>query len=159
MRDDGLIHNSIDLSNYYTKSQVDALIKQPQIINNSSSSIDINNRYDENMLTKMTLAPENIMYTFEAIKNLFNLGYKFVHANCVYEDVWNKKRDPLIFYKQLKELADYILDNDLYEKIGCSLFDEGHFHEYAENDDKNYCGSSCCMLAINNDGYIYFARS
>ena len=34
-----------DLSNYYTKSQVDTLIKQQQIINNSSSSVDINNRY------------------------------------------------------------------------------------------------------------------
>ena len=111
--------------------------------------------YDPNMLTKMTLAPENIMYTFDAIKNLFDLGYKYVHSNCVYEDVWDKKRDPIILYEQLKKLADYILDNELYKVTGCSLFDEGHFNEYVENDDKNYCGSSCCMLAINNDGYIY----
>ena len=111
--------------------------------------------YDENMLTKMTLAPENIMHTFEAIKNLFNLGYKYVHGNCVYEDVWDKKKHPIILYEQLKKLADYLFENDLYDKVGTSLFDEGHFREYPEGDDKNYCGSSCCMLAINNDGEIY----
>jgi radical SAM peptide maturase (CXXX-repeat target family) len=111
--------------------------------------------YDPNMMTKMTLAPENISYTFEAIVNLFNLGYKYVHGNCVYEDVWDKKRDPIIFYEQLKKLADYILDNELYNVTGTSLFAEEHFQKYAEGDDKNYCGSSCCMLAINNDGEIY----
>ena len=54
MRDDGLIPKSIDLSNYYTKSQVDALIKQPQIINNSKSSTDINNNYSETILDPIT---------------------------------------------------------------------------------------------------------
>ena len=53
MRDDSLIPKSIDLSNYYTKSQVDALIKQ-QIINNSSSAMDINNRYNDNILIPIT---------------------------------------------------------------------------------------------------------
>lgn len=111
--------------------------------------------YDPNMLTKMTIAPENVMYTFEAIVNLIDLGYTFVHGNCVYEDVWDKKRDPIIFYEQLKKLADYIIDNKLYEKTHVSLFAEDQFQRYADNDDKNYCGSSCCMLAINNDGEIY----
>ena len=48
-----LIHNSIDLSNYYTKSQVDALIKQ-QNINNSSLADEINSRYDDNIIMPIT---------------------------------------------------------------------------------------------------------
>ena len=56
MRDDGLTHNSINLGNYYTKSQVDALIKQPQqIINNEPVSPDaINNNYNDNTLEAIT---------------------------------------------------------------------------------------------------------
>ena len=45
-----LTRNSIDLSNYYTKSQIDALINNQKIINDSSSSTDVNNRYDDNRI-------------------------------------------------------------------------------------------------------------
>jgi radical SAM peptide maturase (CXXX-repeat target family) len=111
--------------------------------------------FNPHMFTKMTLAPENIEYTFKAIKNLIDLGYRYIHGNCVYEDVWDKDKHPIIFYNQLKLLADYIFENDLEDKVGTSLFDEGQFDKYAETDDNNYCGSSCCMVAINNDGKIY----
>ena len=51
-----LAYNSIDLSNYYTKSQVDALIARlQQIINNEPvSPDDINNNYNDNILEAIT---------------------------------------------------------------------------------------------------------
>ena len=63
MRDGGLIPKSIDLSNYYTKSQVDALIKQPQIINNSSSADEINNKFSTNFLE--SIAASNVESWFD----------------------------------------------------------------------------------------------
>ena len=53
-----LTPNSIDLSNYYTKSQVDILIRQQQIISNSISADDINNNYYDNKLE--TIVASNV---------------------------------------------------------------------------------------------------
>lgn len=111
------------------------------------------NVYNRDMKTKMTLAPENIIYLYDAITNLIDLGYTLIHSNCVYEDVWDKNIHPRIFYDQLIKLADYLFDNNLIEQISISLFDELHFKPCT--DDQNYCGSNCAMLAINNDGEIY----
>ena len=38
--------------------------------------------------TKLTIAPENVMYLSDAVKNMINLGFTNVNENCVYEDVW-----------------------------------------------------------------------
>ena len=43
------------------------------------------------MGSKMTLAPQNIEYTFDALENLISLGYTQIFANCVYEEGWENK--------------------------------------------------------------------
>ena len=73
--------------------------------------------------TKMTLSPNNITYTYDAITNLFNLGYEEIHANVVFEEGWTLDHAK-IFYNELIKLADYILDNKLYETVRVSLFEE-----------------------------------
>ena len=115
------------------------------------------NTYPHNMSTKMTLAPENISHTFDALTNLINLGYNEIHSNCVYEDVWDNSIHPKILYEQMKKFSDYLFDNDLEQEKVITLYNEGHFKPYLDNDDddKNYCGSNCSMVAINNDGFIY----
>lgn len=75
MRDDDLIHNSIDLSNYYTKSQVDALIKNQQIISNSKSSTDINNNYSETILDPITSSNVESWFT----KYIYSDSDRFDH--------------------------------------------------------------------------------
>ncbi len=109
--------------------------------------------FDNKMLTKMTIAPENILWTFEAFKNLYRLGYRDIHANCVYEKGWQVEHGK-IFYEQLKQIADYILDNDLEEEIVFTLFNVQDCLPLTEEDNANYCGSTGCMLACDPDGQI-----
>ena len=112
-------------------------------------------KINPDMGTKMTFAPENIEYAYEAALNLINLGYKTIHCNPIYEDKWTDEH-PKIYYEQLKKIADYLLDNDLYDHIFFRPF------EYTVGktidlsmDNKNYCGSTGHMLACDYKGNIY----
>lgn len=109
--------------------------------------------FDREMLTKMTIAPENITWTFEAFKNLVDLDYIYIHGNCVYEKGWTINH-AIIYYNQLKQIADYILENDLEYEIYFSQFDEYQCQPQSDNDNKNYCGSTGCMLSCDPDGNI-----
>lgn len=102
--------------------------------------------------TKVTLAPENVEYLVEAQKNLYKLGITFSFTNCCYEEGWTIEH-ARILYKEMIELADWIIDNDLYDKFYCSLFDEDIGHELL--DTRNWCGGNGDMLAIGTDGTCY----
>lgn len=107
-----------------------------------------------NMGSKMTLAPANIMYTFNAIKGLIEQGYTEINLNCVFEKGWEEKH-AIILYNQLKKLSDYILKNDLEDKIYISMFEEYMFHPKSLNDIQNWCGGNGAMIAIDWKGDIY----
>lgn len=109
--------------------------------------------FDERMLTKMTIAPENVTWMYDAFINLHQLGYPVIHANCIYEKGWTVNHASVI-YNQLKKIADYILDNDLENKIEFTMFDEISCQLQTDKDNKNYCGSTGCMLACDPDGVI-----
>ena len=104
--------------------------------------------------TKITFAPENIDKINTAIPHLFNLGLKALYANCVYENVWKPEHQP-IFFKELVKLADYIIDNKIYEDSFCSIFDETIGHPLDPEDNNNWCGGDGNMLAISTDGGFY----
>lgn len=89
--------------------------------------------------TKMTLSPDNISYTKDAIINLINLGYTDIYLNCIFEKGWTYNHAKIL-YQQLKELADYIIDNDLYDKIYLSIFNETMFCPMTEDQNDNFCG-------------------
>ena len=63
--------------------------------------------------TKVTFASDDLPLLKESIIQLLNDGIKDISANVVFEDVW-KEGDDQVFEEQLKQLADYIIDNDLY---------------------------------------------
>lgn len=106
------------------------------------------------MGSKITLAPQNIQYTFEAIKDFIEFGYTNIHGNCIYEKGWELQHAQ-IFYQQLKLLANYIIENDLEEKIYCSLFEHHFFHPKELDDEQNWCGGNGRMLAVDYKGDIY----
>lgn len=110
--------------------------------------------YNPNMNTKLTIAPENISWLSKAFKNLYDIGYDVIHANCVYENVWEQEHAK-IFYNELKQVADFIIDNNLDEIIFTSLFDEQQFRPMLEEDNHNYCGSTGYMISVNADGEIF----
>lgn len=117
--------------------------------------IDYMKRFDPDMATKMTFAPENIEYAYDAIVNLISLGYKVIHCNPIYEDKWTSEH-PKIYYKQMKKVADYLLDNDLYCDIFVRLFEDNICTPLdLEHNNRNYCGSTGSMLALDYKGDIY----
>lgn len=105
--------------------------------------------------TKMTIAPENVNYIKDAIINLINEGYTIIMVNCMYEDVWNLSHATTLYY-QLKELSDYLIENDLYNKIFIRMLDERMFQPLPETDNINWCGGvdNIC-LSINHSGNVY----
>ena len=106
------------------------------------------------MGSKMTLAPENINYTYEAVKGLIEEGYTEINLNCIFEKGWTNEH-ATILYNQLKELANYILDNNLEDELEISMFEESFFHPKDRNDTQNWCGGNGAMIAVDWKGDIY----
>lgn len=105
--------------------------------------------------TKMTIAPENVNFLFDAILNLINEGYTTIMLNCVYENVWNNQH-ALILYNQLKNISDYLIKNDLYNKIYIRMFEEDNFQPMEESHNENWCGGvSDTNLSVNYTGNLY----
>ena len=107
-----------------------------------------------NMGSKMTLAPANVMHTFNAVKGLVEQGYTEINLNCVFEKGWEEKH-AIILYNQLKQLANYLLENNLENKIYISMFEEQMFHPKDINDTQNWCGGNGAMISIDWKGDIY----
>lgn len=104
--------------------------------------------------TKVTISSADIPYIKESVLHLFSLGIHEVNINCVFEDVWNEGDDKL-FEQQLFELADEIIDNDLYEGNACSFFTELMGKPLdCVTQNQNWCGAGK-MLAIDAAGNFY----
>lgn len=104
--------------------------------------------------TKVTISSADIPYIKESVLHLYSLGITEVNINCVFEDVWNDG-DDILFENQLVELADAIIDNNLYEDFACSFFSEiigKPLDPVLEN--QNWCGAGK-MLAIDAAGNFY----
>ena len=104
--------------------------------------------------TKVTISSPDIPYIKESVIHLFELGIKNVNINCVFEDVW-KDGDDALFEEQLTDLADTIINNELYKEYNCSFFME-HIGKPLdrERDNQNWCGAGL-MLAIDAAGMFY----
>ena len=107
--------------------------------------------------TKMTFSKENITYIYDGIINLLNMGFTHINCNCAFEPEWNIE-DSKIIYNQFKQVADYIIENDLEEKIYISYFNEdiGAPKDWLNPDEnKNWCGGNGEMLAMDYQGNWY----
>lgn len=104
--------------------------------------------------TKVTFASEDLKYLKESIIHLWNEKVYNISANVVYENVW-KDGDDRIYEEQLRELADYIVDNDLYNKYYCTFFLDHVGAPYTKEDlQRTSCGAGK-MLALSPQGNIY----
>lgn len=104
--------------------------------------------------TKVTISSPDIPYIKESVLHLYNLGIKEVNINCVFENVW-KDGDDKLFEEQLIELADAIIDKDLYRDHACSFYQDfiGKPMD-PERDNQNWCGAGK-MLAVDAAGNFY----
>ena len=106
------------------------------------------------MGSKITIAPGNLDYLFDAITHMVDLGYDEINANCDYEKGCTPEHATKFYYK-LKQIADYWLDNNIVETHYLSLFIETFFKPKSENDLQNWCGGTGNMLSMDPDGYLY----
>ena len=111
--------------------------------------------YHGYMGSKMTLAPSNISYAYDAVTNLIDLGYTEVHLNCVYEEGWTNA-DATILYEQLTKIADHLIeDRNLFDNIYLSIFDEFMFKPKNVESNENWCGGTGAMISCDYKGDIY----
>ena len=106
------------------------------------------------MGSKITIAPGNLDYLYNAIIHMYDLGYTEINANCVYEEGWTREHATK-FYYTLKKIADFWNDNDIVESHYLSLFEDGFFCPKEEGDDQCWCGGTGSMLAMDPDGYLF----
>lgn len=106
------------------------------------------------MGSKMTLAPGNINYAFEAWKNLIDLGYTQIFSNCVYEKGWEYPHATALYY-QLKQLADFLIDSGKYRDVYISMFEGDLGRPKPADDLDNWCGGTGYMLAVDYKGDVF----
>ena len=105
--------------------------------------------------TKMTIAPANLKYLSEALKNLCSYeGVKHVPANPVFEEEWTIEQAKE-YYRQLIDFAQWLIDTEKYTEISTTLFESENlgFYDYTHNG--NWCGGTGKMLACSTEGDIY----
>ena len=110
--------------------------------------------YNGAMGSKMTIAPGNVEFVCEAVQGLIEKGYTEINLNCVYEEGWTIEHAKIL-YVQLKELADYIFENNLQEEVYLSIFSDTSFCPIPEEDVQPWCGGSGAMLAVDYKGDLY----
>lgn len=104
--------------------------------------------------TKFTVAPANVHRVFTACKDMIErFDLRRLHCNCVYEEGWT---DELAgeFYRQLKALADWMIETGRYQKTDLSIFDEKAGRPLPETETKNWCGGTGKMMAFDVDGTV-----
>lgn len=101
---------------------------------------------------KITIAPQNLFMCDSAILSFVRQGEKMIHANVVFEDVWEKKHAAEL-YQRLKAVADYMLDNDLQDSCYISILDQPAGDVYSS--ERPWCGGNGLMLCVDPRGDFY----
>jgi len=103
--------------------------------------------------TKATVSHDDLPYIKESVAHLFKLGIRNVAINVVFEDAWQDGDDDLL-EKELRRLADYMIDNGLYRDHVCTFFTRDVGEPLGPGHDNNWCGAGK-MLAVDGDGKFY----
>lgn len=105
--------------------------------------------------TKLTLAPANIGNLFEAARDMFvDFDIPWLQGNCVFEEGWTTDHARTM-YEQLKQLSDWLLEDERYRRHGTALLRFGECVPMSPDRNDNWCGGTGKMLAIGVDGLIY----
>jgi uncharacterized protein len=107
-----------------------------------------------NSATKATFSHGDLPHLKDSVIALWDMGIKTVAANVVFEDVWAEGDDD-VFEDQLRQLADHIIDHELFYDHSVRFFDPHVGNPLTEDDlDSNFCGAGK-MLAIDHRGNFY----
>lgn len=78
-------------------------------------------QFGDEATTVTVISHEDIPYLAESVIHLITLGLQNITLSLVVEDVW-KAEDDIIFEKELMTVANYIIDNRLWNKVKVSSF-------------------------------------
>lgn len=106
------------------------------------------------MGSKVTIAPGNVSKVYQAIRFMLDEGYTDIHANCVFEEGWNFEHAK-VYYGQLKKLADLFIEERYDERVAFSLFNNENYRPMDQDDNRNWCGGTGSMLAVDWKGDIF----
>ena len=116
-----------------------------------NASLDYKQRYGVEA-SKITLAPENIMYFAECILQMLRDGFHTIHANFVFEQGWQKEH-ARIYYDQVKMLTAKLIEEGIYG-FDCDLITR-ECASVDENNIENWCGGTGSMLCLSPNGMVY----
>jgi len=105
------------------------------------------------MTTKSTICHENLQY-INTIARFFweDLKMPYVSMNCVFENVW-WEGDQLVLFDQICDLADYLLKDERWKKLGIRWFNP--MLGTKDTNDGKWCGAGTHMDACGYDGTLY----
>ena len=115
------------------------------------ASLDYKQKHNVDM-SKITLSPENISYFSDCMKQMLTDDFDTIHANFVYEKGWEKEH-ARIFYEQVKDLTDWLIQNHI-NYFDCDLLFRD-LKPMTEDSNQNWCGGDGNMLCISPDGGYY----
>jgi len=104
--------------------------------------------------TKVTIARSTLPYVAESMLYLFSVGMEVIHANVVFENVW-QDGDEDVFEEQLDILGDAIIEQGWWRTHECSLFDRMIGKPLDMSHNQNWCGAGRYMLAVDSQGLFY----
>lgn len=134
-----------------TRKKIDGSGSYEDVIKNLPMYLEEN----YNPSTKSTFASADLPFLKDSIIHLWDLGFKDVESNLVYEDVW-KAGDPEIFEEQLKELADYMFESGRYKTNSVAYFSPTRGLPVGKKDlSSNRCGAGYKTVAFDYKGDIY----
>ena len=102
---------------------------------------------------KATVSHHDLPLLKNAVVHLWGLGMKHVTINLVNENVW-ESGDDILYEAQLRQLADYIIEHDMYDTHNCAFFSKTIGQPIDMTEDTNWCGAGR-MLAIDCNGSFY----
>jgi uncharacterized protein len=105
------------------------------------------------MSTKVTLSRDVVPKLTQAVLHLFDLGIPQVHANVVFENVW-QPGDAEVFEEQLVKLGRKMKLRGI-SLDRCSLFSKSIGQPIDPRDNQNWCGCGKWMLAVGPSGDFY----
>ncbi len=113
----------------------------------------------ENVDCKATFTLESFkQYYVDSMINIYNLGFTTLAGNIIYEDIIPKEEAHILF-DRFKQVIDFILENNLENKIKIfQLGDSDFIRNYTINTDPNaniWCGTCTYMSCLGMDGKLY----
>ena len=106
------------------------------------------------MGSKITIAPGNIKYFADSMLAMVKDGYNIINANCVFEKGWTHEH-AVELYKQCKKFTDNFHAQYDAKDYEFSLFNDTWATPLPVSDNRNWCGGSGYMLAMDPDGNMF----